>query len=388
MPGPLDGVRVVELAAIGPAPFAGMLLSDLGAEVINVGRLDGGAGGMTAAAHRVLLRGRRFVHLDLRHPAGVEVVEDLARSADVLTEGYRPGVVERLGIGPDELLAVNPRLVYGRMTGWGQDGPRAEQAGHDLGYLALSGALAPSVGDGGRPIAPLNMLGDFGGGGMLLAVGVLSALFSTQQTGEGQVVDASILDGAALLTAMHQSMLASGMWQQPPGGNLFDGGAPFYRVYRTADDKWLSVSAIEPKFYATLLDGLGVDAAAADQYDQSHWSELRVTIATRIASRARDDWVDIFAGRDACVVPVLDPDEAAADPHVIAREVYADRGGIRHPAPAPRFSETPTELPDESPDDETADVLGEFGYTHADIRRLAEAGVIAADTGNDHPHRE
>ena len=377
MSGPLTGVKVVELGAIGPAPFAGMMLADLGAEVVNVGRL--GNDDMTAATHRVLLRGRRFVHLDLRHPAGAEVVRDLVGNADVLTEGFRPGVAERLGVGPEDLLEINPRLVYGRMTGWGQDGPRAAAAGHDLGYLALSGALAPSVGDGGRPVAPLNMLGDFGGGGMLLAVGILAALFSAQQTGEGQVVDASILDGTALLTAMHQSMLASGMWQQPPGGNLFDGGAPFYRVYRTADDKWLSVAAIEPKFYAALLDGLNVDADPADQFDQVHWPELRVTFATRIAARTRDEWVDVFAGRDACVVPVLDPDEAAADPHVIAREVYVDRGGIRHPTPAPRFSETPTELPEESPDDETADVLSEFGYTPSDIRRLAEAGVIAAD---------
>jgi alpha-methylacyl-CoA racemase len=381
MSGPLDGVRVVELGAIGPAPFAGMLLSDLGAEVINVGRPVGQLedGGMTAATHRVLLRGRRFVHLDLRHPAGAEVVQDLVRGADAFTEGFRPGVAERLGVGPDDLLEINPRLVYGRMTGWGQDGPRAADAGHDVGYLALSGALAPSVGDGGRPVPPLNMLGDFGGGGMLLAVGVLSALFSAQQTGQGQVVDASILDGSALLTAMHQSMLASGMWQRPPGGNLFDGGAPFYRVYRTADDKWLSVGAIEPKFYAALLDGLGVDADPAEQFDQEHWPELRVAFATRIAAYSRDEWVQVFAGRDACVVPVLEPDEAAADPHVIAREVYVDRGGIRHPAPAPRFSETPTELPAESPDDETSDVLGEFGYTHSDIRRLADAGVIAAD---------
>lgn len=381
MPGPLNGVRVVELAAIGPAPFAGMMLADLGAEVINVGRLEDS--GITAAAHRVLLRGRRFVHLDLRHPAGVEVVEDLARSADVVTEGFRPGVAERLGVGPDDLLPINPRLIYGRMTGWGQDGPRAAAAGHDLGYLALSGALAPCVGDGGRPVAPLNMLGDFGGGGMLLAVGVLSALFSVQQTGEGQVVDASILDGAALLTAMHQSLLASGMWQQPPGGNLFDGGAPFYRVYRTSDDKWLSVGAIEPKFYAELVEGLGVPVDPAEQYDQAHWPEWRVTFATRIASRTRDEWVEAFAGRDACVVPVLDPDEAAADPHVIAREVYADRGGIRHPAPAPRFSETPTELPEPSPEDETVEVLGEFGYSHSDIRRLADAGVIAAEQDSD-----
>jgi len=378
MPGPLDGVRVVELAAIGPAPFAGMLLADLGAEVINVARL-GDAGGMpgAAAAHQVLLRGRRFVHVDLKHPAGADVVRDLAAGADVFLEGFRPGVAERLGVGPDDLLAANPRLVYGRMTGWGQDGPRADEAGHDLGYLALSGALAPCVGGDGRPTPPLNMLGDFGGGGMLLAVGVLGALYSVQQTGEGQVVDAAIVDGAALLTAMHQGMLAGGLCDSPPGGNLFDGGAPFYRVYRTADDKWLSVSAVEPKFYAALLDGLGLPIDPAAQHDRSRWAAWRETFAARIATRTREEWVDHFAGTDACVVPVLGPDEAAVDPHLSERGVYVDAGGIRHPAPAPRFSETPTQLPEESPVDETATVLGEFGYTASDIRRLSDAGVIA-----------
>jgi alpha-methylacyl-CoA racemase len=380
MSGPLDGVRVVEVAAIGPAPFAGMLLADLGAEVINVGRLDD-TGGMAAAAHRVLHRGRRFVHLDLKHPAGAEVVRDLATEADVFTEGLRPGVAERLGIGPEELLAANPLLVYGRMTGWGQDGPRSGQGGHDLGYLALSGALAPCVDDSGRPIAPLNMLGDFGGGGMLLAVGVLSALYAAGRTGEGQVVDASILDGAALLTSMHQAMVATGQWTAPPGGNIFDGGAPFYRAYRTADDKWLSVSAIEPKFYRAFLEGLGLDIAPETQYDQSGWPELRVIFADHIVTRTRDAWVEAFAGRDACVVPVLEPDEAAADPHLTARSVYVDAGGIRQPAPAPRFSGTPTQLPPESPTDETATVLGEFGYTQADIRRLADAGVIHTSSG-------
>lgn len=383
MPGPLDGVKVVELAAIGPAPFAGMLLADLGAEVINIARI-GEPGAMNGAAQRVLLRGRRFVHVDLKHPAGADVVRDLAAGADVFIEGFRPGVAERLGVGPDELLGVNSRLVYGRMTGWGQDGPRADQAGHDLGYLALSGALAPCVGDDGRPVAPLNMLGDFGGGGMLLAVGVLGALYAAQQSGEGQVVDAAIVDGAALLTAMHQGMLAAGLWDAPPGGNLFDGGAPFYRVYRTGDDRWLSVSAVEPKFYAALLDGLGLPIDPAGQYDASHWPALRDTFAARIATRSRDEWVEHFAGRDACVVPVLAPDEAAVDPHLVDRGVYVDTGAIRHPAPAPRFSETPTELPAESPDDETTTVLGEFGYTHSDIRRLADAGVIAPLHAEDH----
>ncbi|RNI23851.1 CaiB/BaiF CoA transferase family protein [Flexivirga caeni] len=378
MPGPLDGVRAVELAAIGPAPFAGMLLADLGAEVIHVARASGtsdvpGSG----AAHRVLLRGRRVIHVDLKHPAGADVVRDLAAGADVFLEGFRPGVAERLGVGPDELLAVNSRLVYGRMTGWGQDGPRAGEAGHDLGYLALSGALAPCVGDGGRPVAPLNMLGDFGGGAMLLVIGVVSALFAAQQSGEGQVVDAAVLDGAALLTAMHQGMLAGGLWEAPPGGNLFDGGAPFYRVYRTADDRWLSVAAIEPKFYAALLDGLGLPIDPAGQHDRTRWPALRDTFAARIATRARDEWVDLFAGTDACVVPVLEPEEAASDPHLAERGVYVDTGVIRHPAPAPRFSATPTELPTESAVDETAAVLGECGYTASDIRRLADAGVIA-----------
>lgn len=377
MPGPLEGVRVVELAAIGPAPFAGMLLADLGAEVIHVARPDD-TGGMpaAAAAHRVLLRGRRLVHVDLKHPAGADVVRDLAAAADVFLEGFRPGVAERLGVGPDDLLAANSRLVYGRMTGWGQDGPRAGEAGHDLGYLALSGALAPCVGDDGRPVAPLNMLGDFGGGGMLLTVGVLSALLAVQQTGEGQVVDAAIVDGAALLTAMHQGMLAAGQWESPPGGNLFDGGAPFYRVYRTADDRWLSVSAVEPKFYAALLDGLDLPLDPAAQHDRSRWRAWRETFAARIATRTRDEWVELFAGADACVVPVLEPDEAAADAHLVERGVYVDAGAIRHPAPAPRFSVTPTELPGDGLDDQTAAVLGEFGYTAADLRRLADARVI------------
>lgn len=389
MTGPLTGIRVVELAAIGPAPFAGMMLADLGAEVIRVGRLDGDDQAATAPTHGVLNRGRRWMQLDLKKPESVEVVRKLAASADVFTEGFRPGVAERLGLGPDVLLADNPRLVYGRMTGWGQDGPRATSAGHDLGYIALIGALHPCVDPTGRPTPPLNMLGDFGGGGMLLLAGVLAALWSAARTGKGQVIDAAIVDGTALLTGMHQAMTGSGLWAQPPGGNLFDGGAPFYGVYRTRDDKWLSVAAIEPKFYALLLDGLGLDIDPARQNDQATWPTTKAVVAERIRSRDRSEWEQIFAGSDACVAPVLDPVEAATDDHLRARGTYADRDGLRHPAPAPRFSGTPTELPTSAGHDETAQILHELGYAEDHLVEFTRSGAIrdaAADRhtkGND-----
>ena len=373
--GPLRGVRVIELGAIGPAPFAGMMLSDMGAEVIRVGRLgdDERAG---AATHGVLNRGRRWMQVDLKSASGVAIVRDLVAGADVLTEGFRPGVAERLGLGPADLLAVNPALVYGRMTGWGQDGPLAHAAGHDINYIALSGVLAPVVGDGGRPVPPLNMLGDFGGGGMLLAVGVLGALLHARATGEGQVVDAAIVDGAALLTSMHQAMLASGMWAAPAGHNLFDGGAPFYGVYRTADDRWLSVGAIEPKFYAALLTGLGLELDPAQQMDTSTWPHTRELIAERIVERTRDEWVRVFAETDACVAPVLEPAETARDEHLRTRETYVSRDGLRHPAPAPRFGSTPGTLPTRSIGSETAALLREIGRTEQQIAALRDSGVI------------
>ena len=361
MSGPLADVRVIELAAIGPAPFAGMLLADLGAEVIRIDRPSPDPG--YEAMHSVLNRGRRRMTLDLKSAEGVSVVRRLARTADILTEGFRPGVAERLGIGPQDLLTENPALVYGRMTGWGQDGPLATTAGHDIGYIALSGALAPLVGGDGVPVPPLNMLGDFGGGGMLLAVGVLAALQHARTTGEGQVVDAAIVDGAALLSAMHQAMRAIGAWSAPPGHNLFDGGAPYYGVFRTRDDKFLSVGAIEPQFYRLLLDGLGLDDVdPATQNDPSTWPLLRTRVAGRIAERTRDEWMAVFGGTDACVAPVLEPGEVLEDAHLASRSTYVEQDGVQHPAPAPRFSATPTELRSAGGEDETEKILAEIGW--------------------------
>lgn len=362
MSGPLAGVRVLELAAIGPAPFAGMVLADLGAEVIRIDRPNPDPG--YEAMHSVLNRGRRRMQLDLKSEFGVDAVRRLARTADILTEGFRPGVAERLGIGPADLHAVNPALVYGRMTGWGQDGPMATAAGHDINYIALSGALAPAVSPEGVPTPPLNMLGDFGGGGMLLAVGVLAALYHARATGEGQVVDAAIVDGAALLTGMHQAMLAIGAWANPPGHNLFDGGAPYYGIFRTADNRFLSVGAIEPQFYRLLLSGLALDDVdPATQNDQSTWPVLRARVAGRIAERTLAEWVSVFDGSDACVAPVLEPAEALADAHLGARSTYVMVDGVQHPAPAPRFSTTPTTLAPSGGEDETEKILAEVGLT-------------------------
>jgi len=341
--GPLRGVRVVEVGGIGPGPYAGMLLADLGADVVRVDR----PGDDLRATHAVLLRGRRSAVLDLKSDLGIEAVLRLADRSDVLLEGYRPGVAERLGVGPDVVLARNPAIVYGRMTGWGQDGPYAGSAGHDLTYLAVSGALEAFAGPDGRPVPPLNLLGDFGGGGMLLAFGVVSALLHARTTGQGQVVDAAIVEGVASMTAMHQAMLASGMWPGPPGTNIFDGGAPFYRCYRTRDDRWVAVAAIEPTFYARLLEGLGVaadDAAAlaTAQLDRARWPEVSARFAAVFATRSRAEWVEAFAGLDACVAPVLSVREAVADPHLAARGTYrvAGGGGPTQPAAVPRFGRT------------------------------------------------
>ncbi len=378
---PLDGVRVLELGAIGPAPFAGMVLADLGADVVRVDRPGEVGTGGRRVAHDVLDRGRRSVAVDLKDPRGVEVVLRLAERSEVLLEGFRPGVTERLGLGPDTVLARRPSLVYGRMTGWGQDGPYAGLAGHDITYLAVSGALHPITGADGAPVPPLNLLGDFGGGGMLLAVGVLGALRAAERDGRGQVVDASILDGVALLTAMQQSMLGHGAWGLPRGHNLFDGGAPFYRVYRTADEEWIAVGAIEPRFWAALLDGLGLagDPRLADQQDTSRWAEMGEVVASVVAGRTRAEWVEVFAGRDACVAPVLSPEEAAADPHVVARGVYRPVRGVRHPAPAPRLDRTPLASGSRASPDPGADTLGvlaEAGMGPDEVARLRADGVV------------
>jgi alpha-methylacyl-CoA racemase len=380
--GPLAGVRVIEMACIGPGPFAGMLLADMGADIVRVDRPDKvGCPRGDADSHRVLDRGRRSVAVDLKHPAGPEVVLRLAAGADVLIEGFRPGVMERLGLGPDDVARRNPGLVYGRMTGWGQDGPSAPRAGHDINYISLAGALEPIAAlGGGAPVAPLNMLGDFGGGGMLLALGVVSALLHARESGQGQVIDASIVDGTALLTAMTHAIRGSGGWASSRGENLFDGGAPYYGVYQCVDARWLSVGAIEPKFYAELAAGLGLTAQLPPetQHARELWPGQRALIAATIARRTRDEWVAIFGGRDACVAPVLAPDELLTQPHLAARGVFTEADGLVQPEPAPRFSRTPGARGATAPlvGEHTDAVLGDFGLSEPDIAALRKSGAV------------
>ncbi|MEU9589394.1 CaiB/BaiF CoA-transferase family protein [Streptomyces sp. NPDC048193] len=339
--GPLSGVRVVELAAIGPGPFAGMLLADLGADVVRVDR-PGGPGLSIDPALDVTNRNKRSVIVDLKASDGPARVLDLAERADVLIEGYRPGVAERLGVGPASCHARNPRLVYGRMTGWGQDGPLAQRAGHDIGYIALTGTLGMIGAPDGPPAVPANLLGDYAGGSLYLVVGILAALHHARATGTGQVVDAAIVDGAAHLSAMIHGMLAAGAWQDRRGSNLFDGGAPFYGTYETADGGYMAVGALEPRFYAEFTRRLGIPGEVPAREDTARWGELREAIAARFKARTRDEWTALFADSDACVAPVLSLREAPHHPHLAARGTFTDHGGITQPAPAPRFSATPT----------------------------------------------
>jgi len=339
--GPLSGCRVVELAGIGPGPFAGMILADLGAEVVRVDR-PASADQPRAERFDVLGRGKKSVVLDLKRPDAVAAVLDLVAAADALIEGYRPGVAERLGLGPAQCLARNPALVYGRMTGWGQDGPMAQQAGHDIAYIALTGALHTIGEEGGPPRIPLNLLGDFGGGSTYLVIGLLAALWAVRGGAPGQVVDAAIVDGAAHLLAMTHGMLAAGGWKDERGVNLLDGGAPYYSVYATADGRHMAVGALEPKFYAELLARLGLDEEPARQQDRGGWAGLRERIAGAFATRTQAEWTRVFDGSDACVAPVLGLREAADHPHIAARGTFVTRDGVLQPAPAPRFSATPT----------------------------------------------
>ncbi|MFI9638586.1 CaiB/BaiF CoA transferase family protein [Micromonospora sp. NPDC051925] len=351
--GPLAGVRVVELASLAPAPFGCMVLADLGADVVRVDRPGGpGAGRLAAPTTGPLHRGRRVTVLDLRSPAGVADLLRLVERADVLVEAYRPGVAERLGFGPRTCRERNPRLVYARLTGWGQDGPLAARAGHDIDYIAVAGALEPLGRRGDRPHAPMNLLGDFAGGGMLLVTGVLAALLERERSGLGQVVDAAMVDGSALLTAFLHGLVGAGQWSAPRGGNLLDGGAPFYDTYRTADGGFVAVGALEPAFYAVLLAGLGLadDPELPDQYDPSGWPELRRRFTVRFAERTRDEWTAVFAGLDACVAPVLAPTEAHRHPHNAARGTFVPVGDEMQPAPAPRFARTPAPPPRPAPD--------------------------------------
>jgi alpha-methylacyl-CoA racemase len=345
--GPLSGCRVVELAGIGPGPFAGMILADLGAEVVRVDRPrpDRPANGSGPRSEKfdVLGRGKKSVVLDLKRPEAVATVLDLVAGADALIEGYRPGVTERLGLGPAECLARNPRLVYGRMTGWGQEGPLAGQAGHDIAYIAVTGALHAIGEEGGPPQIPLNLLGDFAGGSAYLVIGLLAALWAARSGAPGQVVDAAIVDGTAHLLAMTHGMLAAGGWTDERGVNLLDGGAPYYSVYATADGKHMAVGALESKFYAEFIAGLGLDEDPARQHDRGGWAALRRRIAAAFATRTQAEWVRVFDGTDACVAPVLGLREAADHPHMAARGALVSRDGVLQPAPAPRFSATPTE---------------------------------------------
>ncbi|MFI6826270.1 CaiB/BaiF CoA transferase family protein [Kribbella sp. NPDC050241] len=372
--GPLQGVKVVELAGIGPAPFACMMLAELGADVLRIDRPGGGLA-FGPPEYELVNRGRRSVALDLKNPTAIDVVRRLAAQADVLVEGFRPGVAERLGVGPEDCHAINPRLVYGRMTGWGQDGPLAQTAGHDIDYLAVSGALHLIGRAGGPPQVPANLLGDFAGGSLYLVVGVLAALHEAQRSGRGQVVDAAIVDGSAHLTTMLLGALAAGNWRQDRGTNLLDTGAPFYDVYETADGKHVAVGAIEPQFYDELIATLGI--SAPDRNDPANWPELRKVLTETFLQRTQDEWAQAFDGTDACVAPVLPL--AADHPHLVARGTFMDHGGIRQAAPAPRFSGTPTSLgrPPARPGQHTRDALAEWGIT--DIDELLETGAAVQD---------
>ncbi|WP_267717151.1 CaiB/BaiF CoA transferase family protein [Streptomyces sp. CoH17] len=360
--GPLDGVRVVELAGIGPGPFAAMLLGDLGADVVRVDR-PGPRPLAGDPAHDLTNRNKRSVLVDLKSPGGPGTVRALAARADVVLEGWRPGVAERLGVGPEACLAANPALVYGRMTGWGQQGPLAPRAGHDIGYIATAGALSLIGAAEGPPAVPANLLGDYAGGSLYLVTGVLAALLGARVTGRGQVVDAAIVDGTAHLTALLWGMLAEGTWRDARGGNLLDGGCPYYRVYETGDGGWMAVGALEPQFYTVFVALLGLDAEALpDRADPRNWPELQALFTARFKTASREEWAAVFEGTDACVAPVLSLREAAAHPHLTGRGTYTEAHGVTQPAPAPRFSATPgsLRLPPAVPGAHTAEVARDW----------------------------
>ncbi|WP_331500099.1 CaiB/BaiF CoA-transferase family protein [Nocardioides sp.] len=372
--GPLRGVKVVELAGIGPGPHACMILADLGADVIRIDRPGGQA--LTGGPHDLLNRGRPSVALDLKHPDGVATALDLVAGADVLVEGLRPGTTERLGLGPDECLARNPRLVYGRMTGWGQTGPLSQTAGHDLGYIAIAGALFGLGQDKSRPHFPANLVGDFGGGSTYLVIGILAALLESRLSGEGQVVDAAIVDGTAHLNAMATGFLAGGVLREERAANLLDGGAPFYDLYETADERHLAIGALEPQFYDELVAGLGIADTAPGRNDPAHHPELRRLIADAVRGRSQAEWVEVFDGTDACVAPVLPMTEAFGHPHLVARGTFVERDGMTQPAPAPRFSRTAPSLTSPPPakaGQDTRDALRAWGIV--DVDALLESGA-------------
>jgi alpha-methylacyl-CoA racemase len=376
--GPLGGVRVLEFAGMGPAPFAVMMLSDMGAEVVRIDRLGARPPGPVP---NQLHRGRRSVAMDLKHPSAVAAVLRLVEQADVLVEGFRPGTMERLGLGPDVCAAANPRLVYTRVTGWGQDGPNAALAGHDINYISVAGALDPIGRAGGPPVPPVNLLGDYGGGGMFAAFGVACALLEARQSGKGQVVDAAMTEGAAVLTTALHWMRSAGTWNEARGTNRLDSGAHFYDVYETADGRYVSIGSIEPQFYAELRRVLGLAGAEWDrQDDPAAWPRLKEELAVIFAAKTRDEWCRVFAEAkaDACFTPVLSPGEAPADPHNVARGTFLTRDGTTFPAPAPRLSRTPAAAggTPPAPGQHTAEVLRDWGFGDNAITELRRAGAV------------
>lgn len=377
--GPLTGVKVVELQGIGPGPYCGMMLADMGAEIIRIDRAA--SVGRPANTTDILARGRKSIAVDLKKPEAVETVLKLIEGADVLIEGFRPGVTERLGIGPDVCLERNPRLVYGRMTGWGQTGAMASAAGHDINYISLSGALH-AIGEKDRnPVPPLNLVGDFGGGGMLLAFGIAAALFETSRSGKGQVIDAAMTDGSALLMNAIFGIMNTGNWSEERGTNLLDGGAHFYGSYATKDGKWVSIGSIEPQFYALLLEktGLDQDPDLAKQMKRAEWPALRAKLETVMVSKTRDEWDAIMLGTDICYAPILNFEEAYDNQHNQDRQTFVTQDGVRQAAPAPRFSRTEPELPGTAvaAGAHTDEILADLGLSGDEIARLKESGSVA-----------
>lgn len=378
--GPLAGVRIVELGGVGPVPFCCMLLSDLGADVIRIDRPPGYDGGVPGDPRFNLLnRGRRSAALDLKQPDAAAAVLKLVAKADALVEGFRPGVAEKLGLGPDACLAANPALVYGRMTGWGQDGPLAQAPGHDVNYISLTGVLHAIGPAGGPPAIPLNLAGDFGGGSLYLALGVVSAILESRRSGNGQVVDAAMVDGSASLMTLCYGMLASGYWKDQRGSNRLDSGAPWYNVYETRDGRWLSVGSNEARFWRNTLELLGLDEAdMPDQHDASRWPEVHERFAAIFRTRTRDEWCALAEGREVCFAPVLSMREAPAHPHLRARGTFVERDGVVQPAPAPRFSRTPGAIQRSpaQPGEHTEEVLRDWGFSAEELGALREGRVV------------
>lgn len=380
MAGPLAGVRIVEMAGIGPGPMCAMLLADLGADIVRIDRLAPAELGLPRdPAADPLLRGRRSVAVDLKQPEGVSTVMALVSRADALIEGFRPGVMERLGLAPQACLAENPRLVYGRMTGWGQDGPLAQAAGHDINYIALVGVLDAIGREGEAPVHPLNLVGDFGGGALYLVMGVLAGLIEAGRSGRGQVIDCAMTDGAASLMTLFYGMKHAGRWRERRGTNAIDGGSHFYNVYETRDGRHISLGAIEPKFYAELLDKLGLDHSDLPaQHDRTAWPEMKARFAAVFRTRTRDEWCELLEGSDTCFAPVLNLSESLEHPHNRARHTFVSPGGVPQPAPAPRFSRTPCELtrPPAASGGDSRTALLDWGFDADRVRRLEEAGAI------------